>query len=666
MQGALGFMLPETGWEVPSSVPDMSRYDTVAVDIETRDDGLKNDLGPGWVYGLGYISGVAVSGGEESYYLPVRHPETENLPEDAVQRMLRRVFRSSRVVMHRAIYDLGWLTTAWSLPVPGRLDDTMVQEFTLSENELTYGLDDVCRRRGVPGKDEGALRQAATAHGLDPKSEMWKLPARYVGTYAEQDARATLQLSAMLLPQIDAQGCREAYQLEIDLVPMIIEMRRRGIRVDEGRLERAREEFAQKRDETLAEISRRVQIGRAVGIKDVLSPRFMEKLFEAEGLPVRRHPPTAAMKRRGETRGNPDFSTEVIESIDHWLPELVVQARKMQDAGEKFVGKYLQGFVHRGRIHAEIHPTKSESGGTRTTRLAYSDPPLQQMPSRVAWIKQRIRGAFLPEEGEVWGALDYSQQEYRLIVHFAYLCDIAGAAEAVARYRENPDTDFHSYVAEITRLPRRRAKDCNFGKAFGAGIPKFALMTGMTLEEAAQVMGQYDEELPFVKGLADFCDRRAQKRGYIRLLDGARSRYELWEPRWQKDPKLPPVPREEALRRIRDRDHPWYGERLKRGMTHKAMNSLIQGSAARQTKLAMRECWREGLVPLIQMHDEIDCSFSDRSQADRAHEIMRDVVRLEVPVVVDAEFGRNWGEAGATDDYGATWEEAWERVHASQ
>jgi DNA polymerase I - 3''-5'' exonuclease and polymerase domains len=121
--------------------------------------------------------------------------------------------------MHRAIYDLGWLTTTWDLPVPERLDDTMVQEFTLSENELTYSLDDVCRRRGVPGKDESALRQAAQAHGLDPKSEMWKLPARFVGSYAEQDARATLELSARLLPQIEAQDCTEAYRLEMDLVP---------------------------------------------------------------------------------------------------------------------------------------------------------------------------------------------------------------------------------------------------------------------------------------------------------------------------------------------------------------------------------------------------------------------------------------------------------------
>lgn len=643
--------MPETGWVAPSSVPDMSRHDTVAVDIETRDDGLKNDLGPGWVYGLGYITGVALSGGDERVYLPVRHPETSNLSEDAVSSMLERVFRSCRVVMHRAIYDLGWLTSAWSLPVPDRLDDSMVMEFTLDENQLVYGLDAVCARRGVPGKDETALRQAATALGLNPKTEMWKLPARYVGSYAEQDAVSTLQLASLLRPQIVAQGCWDAYRLEIDLIPMFIEMRRRGIRVDVDALPQIKKEMLDKRDEALSEISRRLQIGRSITINDVLSPRFMEKIFLDESLPVPR-----------TELGNPSFKTEKIERMDHWLPELVVQARKMHDAGEKFVGKYIQGFVHRGRIHSEIHPTKSESGGTRTTRLAYSDPPLQQMPSRVAWIKRRIRGAFLAEEGEVWGAHDYSQQEYRLIVHFAYLCKIEGAEAAVRRYVADPNTDFHNYVAEITRLPRRRAKDCNFGKAFGAGIPKFADMTGMDIDEARQVMAQYDEELPFVKGLNDFCDRRAQSRGYIRLLDGARSRYERWEPRWQDGEKLPPVSRDEALRRVQDEDHPWFGERLKRAMTHKAMNSLIQGSAARQTKLAMRECWRERLVPLIQMHDELSHSHGEERQSRRAHEIMRDVVRLEVPVMVDSEHGVNWGHASKTDDYDASFASAMRRL----
>lgn len=653
----MGFMLPDTDWEVPSRVPSLHRHETVAIDIETRDDGLANEIGPGWVYRTGHISGVALAAGDERYYLPVRHPETSNLPEDEVIRQLALIFKNCRCVFHKAIYDLGWLTEMWGLPFPDRVEDTLIMEFTLEEYHKVYGLDAVCRRRGVPGKDEAALVEAARAHGLDPKKEMWKLPARFVGKYAEQDAGATLSLDRMLMPKIDAQGCMEAYRLETDIIPMIIKMRKRGIKIDVDKIPDARRQLREKRDENLAQLTQKLQIGRDVTIADVSSPKFLEAIFREENIPVTK-----------TEKGNPSFKTENIEKIDHWLPGLVVQSRKMHDAGEKFIGNYIEGFLHRGRIHSEVHSTKSDDGGARTTRLAYSTPPLQQMPSRVDWIKKIIRGLFLPDTGRIWGALDYSQQEYRLIVHFAFVCHILGADKAVQMYRENPDTDFHDLASELTRLPRRKAKDVNFAKAFGAGVEKFAIMTGMTLEEAKETMFTYDDLLPFVKGLADFCSRRAQSKGFIKLLDGARSRYEQWEPRWQKKGTYhAPCSREEALARAADPDHDWYGERLKRAKTHKAMNSLIQGSAARQTKLCMRECYREGILPLLQMHDELDFDFDCQDDAIRAEEIMRDTVKLEVPVLVDAEFGVNWGAAAANKDtgYGASWDEAWQLMKES-
>lgn len=655
-QVPMGFLLPETDWEAPTRLPDLSGATMVALDIEARDDGLKHKRGPGWVYRAGWVCGVAYAADTgESGYIPIRHVDTECMDESVVMGWVDRLHRTKRCVYHRAIYDLGWLSTVGGVSLPEKLEDTMVLEFSLDENQLTYNLDDVCRRRGVPGKDESTLRQAAEAHGCDPKADLWRLPGRYVGPYATQDAVATLELFRRLRPMLEAQDCEEAYRLETDLIPLILHMRRRGIRIDETRAPQVRSRLLQRREMYLSQLSERLQIGRPIEMGDVNSPQFLVKIFQAESLPV---PRTA--------KGNPSFKTEEIEKLDHWLPELVTGARKMNDAGEKFVGNYVMGFTHLGRIHAEIHPTKSDDGGTRTTRMAYSDPPLQQMPSRNDEIKKMIRGLFLPDEGKIWGALDYSQQEYRLIVHFAALCRIVGVEEAVRMYRENPKTDFHNLAAELTKLPRRRAKDVNFAKAFGAGVPKFALMTGMTLEEAQQVMSQYDDLLPFVKGLGQFVANRAQNRGYIRLIDGARSRYERWEPTWQDEGYEPPTSLEEAQRRTRDRNHPWHGKRLKRAMTHKAMNSLIQGSAARQTKLVMRELWRAGIPPLLQMHDELDFDFGpeERGVALRAQEIMVETVRLEVPVVVDAEFGVNWGTAAANKDtgYGATWDEAWDEM----
>lgn len=651
----MDFLLPEVNWEAPRSLPSFSGQRMVAVDIETKDDGLNHGIGPGWVFNMGHIAGVAFSTGDYAKYFSVRHPDSDNWDASQVRGVLLDLFESdTEVIFHRAIYDLGWLCATWDLPMPKNVHDTMIMEFSLHEYEKTFNLDDTCRRNGIKGKDEVALRMAADAYNMNPKKDMWRMPAKYVGPYAEQDASACLEVRQLLLPQIDAQNVRAAYDLEMDLIPMIHHMRKRGIRVDSDYVENLKEQFHAETQEILGEFSRRLAMGRDVTIGDLNSPMFLTRLFQQENIPI-----PQKVERNKDPR--PTFEADVIEKIDHWIPQMIVQAKQMHEAENKFLGNYIQGYTHRGRIHSEIHQTKSDDGGARTTRMSYSDPPMQQMPSRNPRIKRRIRQAFLAEKGTIWGALDYSQQEYRLIVHFAYLMKLPGAEKAVAAYLQNPKTDFHTLVAELTNLPRKKAKDVNFAKAFGAGIPKFALMTGMTLEDAEATMFQYDDEMPFVKRLGEECNKIAQSRGYVRLLDGARSRYELWEPRYQEGKFLAAVKHDEALSYVRDPEHPWFRKKLKRAMTHKAMNSVIQGSAARMTKLAMRECWRAGLLPLLQMHDELDFPFDNPSDADRALEIMRDTVKLEVPVVVDMEFGINWGQAEADKDsgWGATWDEAW-------
>jgi len=674
------FMLPETDWQPPTELPDLRGRGRLAIDVETRDDGLAADRGAGWVNRTGYITGVTISSPDRSVYAPVRHPDTSNLDTGQVVRWLHAHTHESpgdRKTYHNAPYDIGWIETDMGISPPpdGEMDDTMAGAFILDENWQSYSLDNCCARAGIPGKDEAALRAAAEAYGFDPKSEMWRLPARFVGPYAEQDGRATVELAEYQAPQLTASGLWEAYQLEVDLIPMCVAMRRRGIRIDVDGAMRLRDQLLGERDAVLRELSEKAAIGRQWDMRDVNSDHFLARIFDAAGVP---YPKTA--------KGNDSFSTEWMSKRDHWLPRLVSRAMKLHDAGDKFVSQYILGYAHMGRIHSEMHSYRDDRGGTVTTRFSYSDPPLQQMPSRDEVIAPAIRGLFLPEEGELWAACDYSQQEYRLIVHFAYLCGMLGADRAVERYLADPRTDFHDLVASLTGLPRRRAKDVNFAKAFGAGVRKFALMTGMTEEEAAAVMEQYDGEMPFVKLFNEFCDKRAQQRGYLLLLDGARGRFDTWEPRWTDWKKIEaareaaraagrplpvttPARREEAYARTQDATHPWYGERLRRAFTHKAMNKLIQGSAARQTKLAMRAMWREGILPLIQMHDELSLSTADERTAERTGELMRDVVKLEVPVATDVEFGVTWGRAAKVKvkdkvtgremvTYGATYAEA--------
>lgn len=645
---------PDSDWVVPTELPDLRGRGHIALDTETRDDGLANDRGPGWVYKAGWVCGVSMATTGQAVYVPVRHPDTECHDHDAVRRWLADHLASDDTkIFHNAAYDIGWLWAEWGLEPPAKIDDTHAMAVMLDENRLSYSLDSVATWQGVPGKDEAKLREAAEIFGCDPKSEMWKLPARYVGPYAEQDPRTTEAIYLKMLPQLIGQEVLEAYRLEMDLIPMIFAMRRRGIRIDLDRAAEARVALLQRRDEALAEITRQSTMRRPVTIKDINSPRFLEMIFDEEKIPY----PRTSKTKQGS------FKTEWMEKSDHWLPTLVTQALKAHDAGEKFISNYVVDFTHRGRLHAEVHQLRSDDGGTRSYRFSYSNPPLQQMPSRNPDLMRLIRGVFVPEDGQIWGAHDYSQQEFRLIVHFAMVCGIASAEEAVKKYQQNPRTDFHDLVAEMTRLPRKKAKDTNFAKAFGAGRHKFALMTGMSVEEATEVMHRYDTEMPFVSRLSEFCQARADRRGFIRLLDGARSRFDFFEPRWRDRDKeeewlssggdlrllLPTgCTQAEAMRRVRDPSHPWSG-RVKRAFTHKAMNRLIQGSAARQVKMAMRQIWRAGVTPLIQMHDELGFSHergeAGRREAVMVGEVMRDVVKLSVPMVVDSEFGQNWGDA---------------------
>jgi hypothetical protein len=275
------------------------------------------------------------------------------------------------------------------------------------------------------------------------------------------------------------------------------------------------------------------------------------------------------------------------------------------------------------------------------------------MPARDSELGPLIRSVFLPEAGEVWCSPDISQQEFRFVVHHAFIRKLPGAAAALERYHTDADVDFHALAGEITGLSRADAKGVNFAKIYGAGVKKFAEMIGKPLHEAQQIYGRYDQRLPFVSRLAAACEREARQHGYTVLYDGARRHWDRWAPggRWQKTQG--PCPRDEAIERITDPTHPWYRKALWRTDVRTALNALIQGSAARHTKLWMRACWREGIVPLLQMHDALELSTMTREQSELVARLACEVVKLEVPMRTDVKYGRSWGDAT----------HAWEELH---
>jgi hypothetical protein len=348
-------------------------------------------------------------------------------------------------------------------------------------------------------------------------------------------------------------------------------------------------------------------------------------------------------------KGNPSFrggNTGWMVTNPHWLPQLIAKATKYNTAASRFLEGHILDLIINGRIYSDIHPHRSDDGsGTCSLRFSYSDPPLQQMPARDKELAPLVRGVFLPEEGEVWAKPDISQQEFRFVVHYAVQHNLPRAKEAADLYQTDPDADFHAMVADMTGLERESAKAANFAKIFGAGPEKFAEMIGKSLREARAIYHQYDRKLPFISRLSDMCQREAKRLGHTELYDGARRHWDRWEAPGIYAKGAGPCSREEAQRRTKDTEHPWFGRWLRRVKTHTAMNALIQGSAARHTKLWMRACWREGIVPLLQMHDALECSVATREQGELVARLGCEAVRLEVPMRVDLKFGKSWGDA---------------------
>jgi DNA polymerase I-like protein with 3'-5' exonuclease and polymerase domains len=466
-------------WHPPTELPDLRNAGLIAIDTETRDKRLQAELGSGWPFHDCYICGVSVAwraeGEIRAHYFPIRHPDSDNFDAEEVFAWIRNHVASDvRFVTQNGGYDWGWLRTEAGIKMPpaARLEEIGALATLIDENRRNYSLAALCSWRGVAGKETNSLKEGTAALGLPkrakPQAHIWQMPARFVGPYAEADATCTLALFESLDPVIDQEGTRNAYRLEVDLLPLVLEMRLRGIRIDVPAAERARDLLLQKRDAVFAELSEKLDA--KVGMQEIGRTTWLAETFDKQRIKY----PRTAMDNPSFTAG----TTGWMHRHEHWLPRLIVKADKYNNAAVNFLQGYILDHAVKNRIHAEIHPHRSDEGGTRSLRFSYSNPPLQLMPSRDEEITPLIRGVFLPEEGEVWAKPDISQQEFRFIVHYAAQHKLTRAQEAVDRYSNDPISDFHKMVAEMTGIERTSAKAANFAKAFGAGVRKFAAMIG--------------------------------------------------------------------------------------------------------------------------------------------------------------------------------------------
>ena len=613
----------EKDWLPPEVFPDLRNSEYMAIDLETNDPNLTT-LGPGWARGDGFIVGVAIAAGDFVGYYPIAHEGGGNIPQAKVMKWLAVQLATPDIpkIMHNAAYDAGWLRWA-GVKIQGTIIDTMVAAPLLNENRFSYSLNNLARDYLNERKDERTLRAAAADHGFDPKGEMWRLNSRFVGAYAEKDAELTLKLWNMMRVDLEKQSLMDVFDLETSLIPVLLDMREKGVKVDISKAETAKKKLISLKKDLIADIKHET----GVSVEPWVA-KSVASVFDHYGL----------YYKKTENNGQPSFTKAFLQACPHEAAGKILRLRELDKASNTFIDNILK-FAHKGRIHCEFHQLRSDDGGTVTGRFSSSNPNLQQIPARDPEIKAMIRGLFVPDEGCKWGSFDYSSQEPRLLVHYcASLNDKMRhplVDDMVEEYRTgNPD--FHQMVADMAEINRKQAKTVNLGIMYGMGKGKLAHTLDITTDEATDLLNRYHMKVPFVKGLADLVSTQAGKHGQIRTMSGRLCRFDMWEPKTFGYNK--PMKREQAEKE--------YGMNIRRAFTYKALNRLIQGSAADQTKVAMAECYKEGLVPLLTVHDELCFNVESEEQASRITEIMETSTELKVPSKVDQELGNNWGEVG--------------------
>lgn len=649
---------PKTDWRPPNlgELPSWEGARRVAIDIETRDPQLRK-LGPG-VRRDGKIVGVSFAieyhdttnlTKAPCFYLPFGHEGGGNLDREKVLEYLRdqaKVYQGDMVTANGQ-YDYDYLAEADVVFRRVRFTrDVQIAEPLLDENQMTFGLDAILTRNGFEGKNESHLKQAAAMFGIDAKAEMWKLPSHHVGPYAEADAIRLLPLiqkqenRIQAIDDEDPRGARlwDLYNLESRLMPVLIKMRRRGVRIDFEHLDRVEAKTYQEEEASLAEVTRLT--GVKITRDDINRPTVVGRAMEAAlGKPL----PTTKT-------GKPSIKKDVLESLgSHPAVEHFLRARRFNKLRTTFVESIRRHAIG-DRIHCTFNQLRNTDDGTGsargtiTGRLSSGDPNLQQQPARDPEIGAFWRAIYLPDEGGEWACLDYSQQEPRWLVHFAEISNCIGAHDAAERYRNDPTTDNHDMMTKIIhgddawdswdkatrKFHRGNAKTIYLGLCYAMGGAKLCKALGLPTkwittrsgkdievagEEGQALLDLFDTKVPFIKELARRAENRAKIKGMVKTVLGRRCRF--------------------PIKKDGSGAFDW---------VHKALNKLIQGSSADQTKKAMVEADDAGIRLQLQVHDELDLTIWNREEAEHLAEIMRTCVPCNVPAKVDIETGPNWGD----------------------
>ena len=645
---------------------DLDGITTVAVDLETYDPNLKTK-GLGAIRGDGFVCGVAIATGKDTVYFPLSHSDT-NLSLDKKLKLWEvldeKLFQNEKItkVFHNAMYDVCWIRAVTGKKMKGRIVDTMVAASVIDENRFKYSLDSLSKdflkeRKGGYDLQEKTL---AWSNGniKDPMSNMHKLPASLVKDYAKQDVDLTLKLWKLFDQKLDEvlytkpednakKTSRSIFELETKLFPCLVDMKFKGVKID---VEKAKA-FGKRLEKTKNSIIN--YIARKTNIRiEMWAASSIKALLDHQNIDDYKKTPKSGM---------PQLPGDYLKKHKNKYLRLIAKARECDKAKNTFV-EGLLGFVHNGRIHADINQIRGEHGGTVTGRFSMSNPNLQQIPSK-GYIGKKMRELFIPETGSDWYSFDYSQQEPRIVVHYAIKLGMAGTADLQKEF-DKEDADFHQIVADMAKIPRKQAKTINLGLFYGMGKIKLQKELNLDSQKARTLFNTYHAKVPFVRQLSQDLSEFASDEGLLFTLGDRFCRFDKWESRdkeWNPETnrftevKLYPT-EEEAIdgykleqmtkyKKLTDPECEYFKKFYTRAFTYKALNRLVQGSAADMTKKAMVDLYGKGIVPHIQIHDELCVSIPTKDQETRTmvQETMEQAIKLEINNKVDCEHGPNWG-----------------------
>jgi len=670
---------------------DLKGIDTVAIDIETYDPNLKTK-GLGAIRGDGFITGVAVATGKDTVYFPLHHLNVKKSEEEQKEfwdKLNSKLLQNKNItkVFHNAMYDVCWIRATTGKMIKGRIVDTMIAASVIDENKFKYSLDALSKEYLNDNKYKYDLQEKVLkdSNGIikDPMSNMHRIDSNIVKEYAKQDVNLTLRLWNIFDKKLDEvlyinpgtkeeKTCRNIFELETRLFPCLVDMKFKGVKIDVQKLESFGKRLKRRRDNLLNIIKKHtgvsVQIWAANSIKILLQ---QQKITNYEKTPK---------------SGMPKLPKDYLRTHSNRFLRHVGKARECDKALNTFI-EGLKGYVHNGRIHADINQIRSDKGGTVTGRFSMSNPNLQQIPAKGHYGK-KMREMFLPEKNHEWGSFDYSQQEPRIVVHYAIKHKLSETEKLKDKF-DSDEADFHQIVADMAKISRKQAKTINLGLFYGMGKGKLQEELNLDKAQAEKLFKSYHDKVPFVKELSDNLMDFSKRTKLIYTLEDRFCRFDRYEStnkRWNnkirrfeewdpeakqikdKDGKItyqgeyvPPklLTKTDALekfktmfndkskRKIEDltekERETFFGLYFVPAFTYKALNRLVQGSAADMTKKAMVLLYEKGIVPHIQIHDELCISIKNKEARITVQKIMEKAISLEVENKVDYESGPNWG-----------------------